>query len=833
MTAPMTPETGTARLARIRADFARIRAAVDAGEAPPTIVQRYIERERVSPESELAAMPMETREWVGNTMRAAYQGSSLNFGDELMGTVRGVEQTVTQGGRLRENVASGIADERAQLNRFREEAPGVAFATEMAGGLVTGVGAAKALGSVPRLMLANPVKTAAVTGAAAGVGSGESTTGRAVMGTVGAVAGAGLTAGASRLATSRTADRAVRTVRDAMEQVNAPGQPAVATRAAESVEPVPRINPARSAVARVLADETGSMDSARRAVADLEAAGMGEEMLVLNAAGEPGARLARAVANTPSVPFARTSANEVIGDALARQGGVLGREVSADIGTATGLGGTPGPVALRDMQDELSRRTGSTFDAFRARGDLQPERTARLAEAAAKASAAGGPALESARTASGRPVRDLTRVSQEGLLDELTRRTDLERLYQSDLRKYGPSSAVTVRNQEVISTVEDLLEKQHGMAWDDIWAEVAKRQAKGQGPRQEFDAASGMMLEVDDAVPAAAGDAPMPDFFNEVGDGPLSLDPKTGVQFQRFINAVRENPELAALPETDARVIDEAFKLLQEQVRKSRGGKSAVKTRGLVEMRNRVLAGIEAFDPNYSAAVRDYALDDEVGKVVQDSFTQGLRLRTAPVGTFTAETRGAAPQVVEGMRRGAATAYQSAAEEVASNVNLGELAKFRDVARSVVGTEGQAKRFREIFGEQSYDRLLSRLTPKIRAAALNAIVRGNSTTARQLMDALALGNDAVLDVLQAATSGHGGLVSAAVGAAKAPVNAMRAAGLGENATKAAKLLSVRGAGRSRVVLDALERVAKEEAKRKRAVVPAVGAASRSAVDRIR
>lgn len=837
MTAPMMPDSGAQRLARIREDLAKIKAAVDSGQAPPTIVQRYLERERITPEQEMAAMPMDMREWVGNAARAAYQGASFNFGDELMGAVRGAEQSIGnvvsgQPANLRENVATGIADERAQLDRFRTESPKTAFALEMAGGAASGVGVARAAGSIPRLALRNPIRAAAVGGAVAGVGSGEDAVGRAAMGTVGAVAGAGLTAGAQRLVTSGAADKVVRGARAAVDNLSPSNQPAVMSATAPRLT-TPRVTPARAAVARVLADETGSMDPARAAVAELEGAGMGRELLVLNAAGEPGARLGRAVANAPSVPFARTSANEVLGDALARQGGALGREVAEDIGTATGLGGRPGPVALRDMQDDLSARMGKTFEAFRSRGDLQPERTAQLA--AAPKAPAGGPVLESARTASGRPVRDLTRVSREGLLDELARRSELEKLYQADFRKYGPSSAVTVRNQEVITTLEDLLEKQHGMQWDDIWADVAQRQQAAKGPAMQFDPESGGMIEVDDVVPtpASGGAGAMPSFMEDIGDGPLSLDPRSGVAFQRYLDAVRQNPELGGLPETDARVIDEAFKLLQEEVRRSGRGESAVKTRGLTELRNRVLSAIEGFDPDYAKAVRDYALDEESGKVVQRSFERGLQLRTAPVGTFTAETRGAPTQVTEGMRRGAATAYQSAADEGASNAALGALAKFRDVARGVIGTEGQAKRFKEIFGNEAYDSLLSRLSPKIRAAALNQIVRGNSTTARQLLDVLNLGDDAVLGVLQAASSGPGGLVSATYQAVKAPIAAARASGLGANATEAAKLLSVRGGKRARVVLDALEQVAKEDLKRKRAVVPVTGAASRSAVDRIR
>ncbi len=689
MTTPIAlTETGVETRERLRWDFAKLRAAIDDGAVTPEVGQqliaRYIERERITGDQVRAATPLTMGEKAANAFRGAYQGASFNFGDELMGTVRGlVDRDLT--------VAEGIADERRELDRFRTDNPKAAFATEMAGGLATGVGVAKVAGALPRLMLRAPLRTAAATGAIAGAGAGESPTGRMALATGGAVAAPLLTAGAARVLNSRAAQNVAGRVAGALEAATESGQPAVAE-VAERTMPrlrTPATNAARSAVARTLADESGSMDAARRELTNLEAAGMGDEALLLNTGGEPAARTARAVANAPSVPLARTSANDVLGTALGKQGAALGRDVAADVGVATGLGGTPGPVALRDMQDELSARTSAAFEAFRARGNVAPE---------------------------------------------------------------------------------------------------------------------GLYLG-------------------------LFPDEETAKGFARYVKAVRRNPDLASLPEGDARVIDEAFKLLQAERRMAAGGESAVRLNGLTALRNRVLDAIDAVDPNYAKVVRDYALDEDVGKVAQDAFRRGTELRNAPVGTFTAETRGAPEAVVGGMKRGAATAYQAAADDAASNVDLRDLAKFRDTARSVVGTQGQAERFKEIFGEQAYQTLIARLSPKIRAAALNGIVRGNSTTARQIMDAISLGDDAVVDALGSVATQ--GMAATALQHLRRPIAALKAAGLGETATEAAKLLSVRGPKRIRIALDALEKIAQAEARRKGIAAPVASAAVRAGTDRVR
>lgn len=697
MTVPMPPESEAQRRARIRDELAYLQGEVRAGRARPQVIDAYVRRERITPEQELARMPMTAGETAGNVARAVYQGATLNFGDEIMGTVRGItDPNLT--------VAEGIADERNQLDRLRTEMPKTALASELAGGVATGIGALRAAGTLPKLMVAAPIRTAAATGAIAGAGAGESPTGRAVSAAGGAVVGGVLGAAADKVARSVPVQRGVQAVRTAVDDLQASGQPAV-----EATMPTrlrtPRVTAARQSVARVLADETGSMDAARTQLAELQAAGMGDEALLLNTGGEPAARVARAVANAPSVPFARTSANEVLGDALARQGGALGDQVSDDIARATGLGGKPGPVVLADMQDELASRTGAAFENFRQRGDLL-----------------------------------------QGAL---------------------------ANNQQKLATF---------LADDNVAEVLAPRIA---------------------AIRAA-------------------------------------DPELRTAPVTDARFLDELFKDVQADLRGARQamqsgnrGNASADVRRLSAVRDAMLDAIGEVDPAYATAVRQYALDEDVGKVVQRGFDRGLQLpqRGTPVGTFTAEARRLPAAGAQAMRAGAATAYQSAADDVASNVALGELAKFRDVARNVVGTKGQAKKFTEIFGERAYNDLLGRLKPKIRAAALNAIVRGNSTTARQLLDALAIGEDAVVDVLSAATSGQG-LVAAVVQKLRAPVAAIRAAGLGETATDAAKLLTVRGPRRIKIAQDALERIAKEELARRRAVQPVAGAASRALLDRV-
>ncbi len=753
MTPPIRPEATTnPRLARIR-EVIRGYAVqgADAEDIRELITQHHPEL-LVTPAQELAAMPRTALEEARGAGQSLMQGATFNFGDEIVAGIRAATSR-------EETYPEALADERASLAAFREANPRAAFGLEVAGGVASGVGGARTAARVaPRLVTqaaANPLKTAAAAGAVAGAGAGEDATGRAGLAVAGGLLAPLVTAGAQRFATSRTADL-LREGWDNLTAANpslpvalrtpsttaAPGAAARATTATAAPDaPVPvavpvlpagtptpgtavvrtrtavapastppravapavvpgsdearaaaeealatgrlRSTPGRRMAARAILGEQGERaGEVRRQLQQWDDLGMADDVTLMTAGGRPSAEAARNIANMP-----RSAAAETMDAVLARQGSRLGVRVGQDIAETTGQGAVPGPIRLRAMQDELERRTGAAFAAFRARGDV----------------------------------------------------------------------------------------------------------------------------------------------------GALDLDEAAAQQFARYVAAVqRNNPALSARPATDAEVVDAAFKLLQEEVRAKGRGASAVAARGVRNLRDRVLGAIEQVDPEYAMVVRQYALDEDVGKVAQEAYTRGTALPVTgtPVGTFTAETAGKPAFIADAMRTGASARLVADAVDAAPNIDLGKLAKFRNVAEGVMGRQGQAIRFREIFGEDAYRRLMARLSPKIQAAALNAIVRGNSTTARQLLAAQDLTDQAVLDIIEQ-TARQGPV---AAGADWAIRNVMRPARglvtgeIGAAATEAAQLLGTRGAKRGARVVDVLEAIGRQDAARRKAARATAGAVARTGVN---
>lgn len=77
--------------------------------------------------------------WV-NGVRNAFQGVTLGAGDEIIGTAAGLIDSARGFGPLSETVPSRIEDERARIERFREDAPVTATAAEIGGALALPVG---------------------------------------------------------------------------------------------------------------------------------------------------------------------------------------------------------------------------------------------------------------------------------------------------------------------------------------------------------------------------------------------------------------------------------------------------------------------------------------------------------------------------------------------------------------------------------------------------------------------------------------------------------------------------------------------------------------------
>ena len=319
----------------------------------------------------------------------------------------------------------------------------------------------------------------------------------------------------------------------------------------------------------------------------------------------------------------------------------------------------------------------------------------------------------------------------------------------------------------------------------------------------------------------------------------VPLDPNDEAQrmfIERYVQPVIENRrlsgQLSGASALSGETVDAAFKNLQREIR---GGQAAVGmgNRGVASvetleaMRNRVLGAIEQVDPNYAKLGRTYALDEDVGKVVQGAFDEGLAINTP--GAAEVALRGTTPAGQQAMRAGNVANLQSAARRGGSNADLGELARFRDVARAVVGTPESRETFIAFHGKEKYDAPRGLLMPQIRAAVQNAAARGNSTTTKQLLDALAFGDDAAMDALGSLTGGgspQGKLMGLASRFAVEPINRAVRLGVGQTATETADLLTRQGSGEIRSVLDLIESLNASDAAKRKAVAPVAGAVGR-------
>lgn len=224
-----------------------------ASKAAPA--QTPVTREEQAPPPPPGAAPLTPSARRAGRIRSAVQGATFNVGEEAEAFAR----SLLPGGR---SYGEEVKQIRQSLEEYRKQAPGEAFALEMAGGLaVPGVGGVKAaqmasragkaakatsrLGEmaqtaarVGRAAVATPTRQAFVQGALSGAGAaeggiGERLFGATAGGTVGGTAGA--TMGKLATAAGNVAQRGLRfekggtsAVRRALEQAEMPSQELVA-----------------------------------------------------------------------------------------------------------------------------------------------------------------------------------------------------------------------------------------------------------------------------------------------------------------------------------------------------------------------------------------------------------------------------------------------------------------------------------------------------------------------------------------------------------------------------------------------------------------------------
>lgn len=792
MGASFRPETGEERRLRIRANVQKMRAM----NAPQEDVDAYLATEQVTPEQERASMPRTAMENVRGGLGSALQGATLNFSDELVGGLRGaLSPSMT--------MAEGIADERKQLGEFREANPKTAFALEMAGGAVPaiatmGAGSAAAQSARPLLNLA---KLAGAEGAVAGVGAGEGTQGRIIGGGLGGLLGFGLGAGAGKLATSRLGDALGNVQRRFSDLVAGPSGGGNLPIAAASAAPVPSAQrTAARMITPALQGKEPDLSGARRSLMDYVEGGMGDEVLGMNVGGDRAARTARVFANAPM-----SDAGQVLNEALARQGGALGESVAQDINVATRLGGRPGPLVLDEMRqtrravaDDLYGKARTEADAYFQGQQAAMEWPERAMNQPLALPAPGQSAITQAELAASRSA-----VPQPGIPQ---RRQIPARTGESVGPSISADEAASLPNQRTTPRPIDVEMR----AANDI---NVRRPPEPVAEPAPF---TGRDPRVVSRLMQSAADDPV---------------------VQQSIASVREvasSPDIMNGTADDFTLLSEAYKDITAQIRANKAGiPSAQATRelaGMAAAARKIDEALTAIAPTWKQANAGYRADSEL----MDAFIAGQKLPMADIGEPTLALRDAPSDAArEAMRAGAATRLQTQAMERASNKDLNDLARFRDVARPVLNSAADRDRFIEMFGDGAYQVLMSRLSPKVRAAAMNAAVRGNSTTTKQLLDAMSLGDQAVLDVLESGT--RGGIGAAAMNAGMRLFDPARAAvtgRFGEAATEGAKMLTARGAPQVSGMLDFLERVAREDAQRRAAVAPVAGTLTRVAVPEV-
>lgn len=117
----------------------------------------------------------------------------------------------------------------------------------------------------------------------------------------------------------------------------------------------------------------------------------------------------------------------------------------------------------------------------------------------------------SSATANG-DLRPPVEMETGPLLDEMHRRADLSLKYHKDMRKYGPSSVVTIRNEQRLAEIETLLEERDGLDRDTVWGEVdRRRKAKLAEQDDDFNFGANVKPGTKEPAPALEFDRHEPD----------------------------------------------------------------------------------------------------------------------------------------------------------------------------------------------------------------------------------------------------------------------------------------------------------------------------------
>lgn len=318
----------------------------------PKDVQGFVQRALNRLAQNEAERPLSRKELAMGIGRGVAQGATFNFADELEGLARSMYKG--------DSYDDEVGKVRAEQNRFRQQEPGLAFASEMAGSVVPGIGAARFVVQGARDASALARAGEAVAGAqkasklaragslaakvaASGAGSGALAGAGAAEGGVAdrlpaAVVGGGLGAVAGYVGGKAA---------NAVAKRLAPKLPGMATPAEQS---------SLSRVIRAMDD--ANVTPEQLAVMQPDAA----EMRVVDVLGVPGRKAARRLRTLGGQPGA------MVDDALAeRSAGQQGRIVDRLLGSGDR---TAAATTADDLMRQQAQRAAPLYEAFRGLGDV-------------------------------------------------------------------------------------------------------------------------------------------------------------------------------------------------------------------------------------------------------------------------------------------------------------------------------------------------------------------------------------------------------------------------------------------------------------------------------
>jgi len=769
---PIRPEPERERQARIRADLAKIQAAVNEGRLPREAITRYVERERITPEMEAAREPLGAEDTIRGALANAGEGIGFSFADELMGGLRGIVDP-------RISMSEGIDQVRAERDRFAAAHPKTALGLNLGGAVLpailtagasttaSGAGAAPTLAQSAARVAASGAGGGALAGYGSGEGgmfSGERLARAAVGGTVGGAVGAALPwsvkafqeigAGGGQVST---------TLLDALaEQGVVPAAQAVAGQ-------MPNLAPngySTQALARV-GDAIGDRTQARSILDVLEQAGVGSDAMAADL-GVGAQRGLRAAANLS--PAGEQVARTRLGQRVAE----VGQRVRSALTTATGL--TP-------------EATQSGID------DLVATR------------AANARPLYAAAMAEGRGAEMTPQV--RAVLDEPIMQRAMARLRTLDAFRDIPDES-----PEMLDALYKVLSDRHATIKA---AQLVDPENLGRFQQADLESLKGRFLDALGATGVV--DVPVP---------PMQVAQSPAPSLRDAIEAHRTR-----LGQSVTRREGTVMQQTAREALERRSAEAAVPAAVTGTPAPRaVQREIRPMMPSYGKAVTQFADDSRL----RDAYALGTEMFNKPVGDVRAAMGKMTPDEVELFKRGAFDAIVEGRVSPASpNPRLGEAARQSKAAGQVtVNTDATAERIRAIFGDDALRQLegAARAEGVFSRTADEAL--RNSTTAKQIADMGIFGE--LSGEIPNPTNPGWWARNVGKGITAAGRVANRAAEAGNPVARAivpptnretAALLTTKGAGEIRSLLDLLDALGIEDAARTTAVRPVAGTAART------